>query len=78
MGYRNKQRGFFIIGSIMMIVGIVEQLYYLVHFFDLGSWASLAVLGVLAIVVGSVIEAKGEKIQHRFVKLKDNFRSWEG
>ncbi len=76
-GYRNKQRGFFIIGASMMIVGIAKQLFHLIYFFDLGSWASLAILGILAIVVGSVIESKGEKIQSRFSQLKDNFRSWE-
>ena len=77
LGYQNKQRGLFIIGSVMMIVGITHQLFYLIRFFDLGSWASLAILGVVAIVVGSVIESKGAKIQHRFVQLKDNFLSWD-
>jgi len=78
LGYKNRQRGFFINGFILMIIGVVQQLYELVHHFDLGSWASMAVIGILTIVVASVIESKGGKIQQRFSLLKDNFRAWEG
>lgn len=78
LGYRNKQQGFFSVGILMMIVGLFEQLAVLVQYFDLGSWATLAVVGVLAIFSGSLIESRGQKLQTHFSQLKQTFKAWEG
>jgi len=78
LGYKNKQRGFFINGFILMLIGIAQQFYELVHHFNLGSWASMAVMGVITIVVASIIEAKGNALHQRFSTWKTNFKQWEG
>jgi len=78
LGLRNRQRGFFISGLILMVIGIVQQFYELIHHFNLGSWATLAVIGVLAIVTGSIIEAKGGNIHQRITGWKSDFKEWEG
>ena len=78
LGYKNKQRGFFINGFILMLIGIAQQFYELVHHFNLGSWASMAVMGVITIVAASIIEAKGNALHQRFSTWKTNFKQWEG
>jgi len=78
LGYKNKQRGFFINGFILMVIGIAQQFYELVHHFNLGSWASMAVMGVIAIIIASVIEAKGNFLYQRFSSWRTNFKQWEG
>ena len=78
LGYKNKQRGFFINGFILMLIGLVQQFYELVHHFNLGSWASMAVMGILTIVIASVIEAKGNVLHQHFSTWKTNFKQWEG
>jgi len=78
LGYKNKQRGFFINGFILMLIGLAQQFYELVHHFNLGSWASMAVMGVITIVIASVIESKGNALHQRFLTWKTNFKQWEG
>ncbi len=78
LGYMNKQRSFFINGFILIMIGIAQQLYELVHNFNLGSWASMAVMGVITIVVASIIEAKGNYLYQHFSNWKNSFKQWEG
>lgn len=78
LGYMNKQRSFFINGFILIMISIAQQLYELVHHFNLGSWASMAVMGVIAIVVASIIEAKGHYLYQHFSNWKNSFKQWEG
>ena len=76
-GYRAQQRSMFVGGLVMMAVGVVYQFYQLIHHFDLGSWASLAVLGVASIVIASTIESHGGKIKSRVKHVKEKFEQWD-
>ena len=77
LGFQKQQRGVFISGVVLMVVGLAQQLYELVHHFDLGSWASLAALGVVSIVIASTIESQGVKIKPRIEAWKATFKKWE-
>ncbi len=76
-GYKNQQRNVFTGGILLMTIGIAQQLYELVLHFDLGSWMSLAVLGVIAIVVASTIESQGGKLKLRLNTMRTKFSDWE-
>lgn len=76
-GYKVQQRSLFTGGIVLMIAGISQQLYELVHHFDLGGWASLATLGIVAIVAASVMESQGGKFKPRLESWKEKFHRWE-
>ncbi|MFP4611084.1 MAG: hypothetical protein ACLFQT_08690 [Thiohalophilus sp.] len=77
LGFQRQQRSVFAGGIILMLVGLGQQLYELVHHFDFGSWASLAALGVIAIVIASTIESQGKKFKPRIENWKASFKQWE-
>jgi len=77
VGYKAQQRNVFSGGVALMIIGLVYQFYELVVRFDLGSWISLAVLGVIAIVFASTIESQGGKLKIHLDTMKINFLSWD-
>lgn len=76
-GYKMQQRTIFGNGLVLFVVGIAQQLYELVHHFDLGSWASLAVLGIVSIIIASTIESQGNRIKPIFEKWKNSYKAWE-
>ena len=76
-GFKTKQRSIFIGGSVIVILDILQQIYELVIHFDLGSWASLAVLGITSIVIASVMEAQGRNIKILFATLNEKYKSWK-
>jgi hypothetical protein len=76
-GYHRKQIAVFVGGIVMVGVGVINQLYYLFQQFDLGSWATLAIAGITAIVVGSLIESKGGRIKPMLTAWKAKYGDWE-
>jgi hypothetical protein len=76
-GYMKQQRSIFASGFVLTLTGIAHQFYELVHHFDLGSWASLAVLGIASIVIASTIESQGGKIKPRIDDWKTRLNEWE-
>jgi len=76
-GYNKQQRSVFASGFVLTLTGIGQQFYEIFHHFDLGSWASLAVLGVASIVIASTIESQGGKIKPRIDDLKNRLNEWE-
>lgn len=76
-GYQRHQRSFFASGIALILFGMLHQLFDLLHQFDLGSWAVLAVVGVLAIVLGSTIESQRGRIRVNYERLKSNYRQWD-
>ena len=77
LGFQKRQQSIFTSGTALMLVGIAQQLYEVIHHFDIGSWASLAVLGVFAIVIASAIESQGGKIKPHIERWKSTFKDWE-
>jgi hypothetical protein len=76
-GYKRQQRSLFAAGVINLAGGVLQQFYELVHHFDLGSWASLAVLGIVSIVVASTIESQAGNIKARVSAWKAGYDGWE-
>ncbi|ADE16215.1 hypothetical protein Nhal_3163 [Nitrosococcus halophilus Nc 4] len=76
-GYLMEQRLVFGLGWVMLIAGLSFQVQYAITAFDLGSWGSLAVLGVAAILTGSVIERHGPQLKLRLTQWGRQFKSWE-
>ena len=76
-GYKSQLRSIFAGGMILMTVGLVQQFYELVYHFDIGGWASLATLGVVAIVAASVMETQGGRIKPQLQDWKTRFQQWE-
>ncbi len=76
-GYMKQQRIVFGGGMVTMSVGLIYQLYYAIQIFHLGSWASLAMLGMAAIVVGSTIESHGCRIKLMLRAWRAKYGDWD-
>jgi len=59
------------------LLSLAQQMYELIHHFDLGSWTGLAVLGVASIVIASVMESQSGNIKLRFIALKAKLAQWQ-
>ena len=76
-GANARQRSVFLAGLILVLTGSLQQLFMLTYRFDLGSWASFTLLGIIAIITASVIESQGARIKQRIATWKQTFRQWE-
>jgi hypothetical protein len=76
-GYMVEQRVVFALGTITLLAGLIYQMQFAIHMFNLGSWGSLAGLGVAAILIGSTIEKHGAKIKLRLTGWSQRFKQWE-
>lgn len=76
-GYHARQRGTFLTGAALVFMGMLQQLFELIYRFDLSSWISFAILGIIAIVTGSILESQGSQIRQRLNGWKNMFRHWE-
>jgi hypothetical protein len=50
---------------------------FAIHMFNLGSWGSLAGLGVAAILVASTLERHGAMIKSKMTTWTQRFKQWE-
>ena len=76
-GYMNQQSLVLGSGVVTILVGLGYQIIQAIEYFGLGSWSSLAMLGVVAILCGSLIERHGVTIKARFLGLSNQFRKWQ-
>jgi hypothetical protein len=76
-GYVVEQQTVFGMGIVILLAGLGYQLHFAIEFFNLGSWTSLAALGVTAILAGSVLERHGRVIKHRLLEWGGRFRDWQ-
>lgn len=76
-GYSAQQRVVFTLGILTLVIGVGYQIYFVTHHFDLSGWASLAALGVGAILSASILERHGALIKHRLTCWLGEYRSWE-
>lgn len=74
--YSLQQRALLISGVIMVLAGLTDQILHFFQVFDFGYWVSLAITGVVAIVVGSLLESKGGLMKERLITLKENYSEW--
>jgi hypothetical protein len=75
-GYRLRQLTLCGGGALLVVSGLLHQIVNLIRHFDLGSWISLAVLGVVAIVIASVLEAHSSTLRLRFAALRGQLKGW--
>lgn len=76
-GYTLEQKVVFGLGGLILAMGLVYQIHYAVTNFDLGSWGSLAVLGVAAIVAGSALERHGARLRAHVGGWKNRIMAWD-
>lgn len=75
-GYRVQKLSLFVSGVVLFLAGLVHQFIDLIRHFDLGSWASLAVFGMVSIVFASVLESQSGKIRLRFEAWRVRMQAW--
>jgi len=71
-GYINKSRLITLFGLITTAVAVIYDLFNIYAMIDLFSWSSLAITGISAIVIGSIIERHGVYIKLRIDKAFKN------
>jgi len=64
-------------GLLIAGAGMLYLLGRLLVDFDLGGWLSLALVGLAAILLGSLLESRGGRLRTRFGQLKQRFAMWE-
>ena len=77
LGFKAQQRSIFAGGILLMVTGLTYQLYHLTQHFDLAGWATIATLGVAAIVIASAMESQGGKFKLHLDSWKETFKQWE-
>lgn len=75
--YFIQQKAMFISGVILLLAGGVNQLSFALRWFDFGYWASLTVLGVISILLGSILEARGPEIKSWLKESKSRYLAWD-
>ncbi len=77
LGFKAQQRNVFSGGILLLLMGLAHQFYEIFLRFELSSWISLAVFGVVAIVVASTIESQGGKLKSSLLSMKNSCSNWE-
>jgi hypothetical protein len=76
-GYSVEQKSVFLSGVIALLSGLIYQLHETFVLFDFGSWGSLALVGVTAIVLGSSLERYGLALRNRALAWRSPFSQWD-
>ncbi len=74
--YSIQQRSIFLTGIVMTIVGLLDQFQHLFHMFDFGYWVTMAIVGTLAIVGGSLLESRGELVKRKYLHWRNRYSEW--
>lgn len=74
--YVMQMRSSFMGGVVLVLGSLLEQGIHAFRYFDLGSWVGLAMLGIVAIVIGSLLESSGGQLKARFQVLKSHYSEW--
>ncbi|HEY9198365.1 MAG TPA: hypothetical protein VIR60_03290 [Gammaproteobacteria bacterium] len=75
-GHHLRQLTLFGGGALLVVVGLLHQALDLIRHFDLGSWISLAVIGVVAIVAASILESQSRTLRLRFEAWRGQLKEW--
>ena len=65
----------FVSGLAAFLWGIAWQCYAAFRVFDFGSWTTLAFMGIVAIVTGSLLERYGAIVGARLANWRHSWRS---
>ncbi|MFC6671270.1 hypothetical protein [Marinobacterium aestuariivivens] len=64
-------------GLLIAACGLVYLLFRILVVFDLGGWLSLALIGMLAILVGSMLESRGGRLGSLLPRWRRRFARWQ-
>jgi len=64
------------LGLVTLLFGLGFQISYAIDAFDFGSWGSLALLGTVAIIAGSILERHGINIKTRVTAWREQLGAW--
>ncbi len=70
-----QQKSLFIAAILLLLIGVGLQGADFIELMQLNYWL-LALLGIMAIVFGSVLESKGHMIKNYFKTLSKQYRHW--
>ena len=74
--YATRNRSLFIGGAVLLVGGTLQQLVHAIRFFDLAGWATITLVGVAAILLGSLLESSGGRLKGRFATWKARHQDW--
>ena len=74
--YHVQQRLLLIAGSIMVLAGMIDQLINTMSYFDFNYWLAMAAVGIVAIVLASLLESKGQQMKILAKKYHADYRRW--
>lgn len=66
IGQVEKSRAILIAGLMSSFIALAHQVYNTLIYIDFTNWATLAVIGVLAIVIASLLERHGVVLKHKW------------
>ena len=66
LGQAEKSRGMLIAGLVSSFIALTHQVYNTLMYIDFTNWATLAVIGVTAIVIASLLERHGIVLKHKW------------
>ena len=75
--YALQQKALFSSGIILILTSLIEQSLHFFQYFDFGYWASFAIAGVVAIVLGSALETKGYLLKQYLGKWRKHYSEWQ-
>ena len=76
-GYFVEQKLIFFAGAMATLWGLVYDLRYALELYALSRWGSLALLGLVTIVISAVIERHHEALVAATARLGTRLRSWK-
>lgn len=76
-GFSVEQKTVFFAGAVALFSGLAHQLYDAFRGFDFGSWSGLALVGICAIIVASILERHGPVLRRRIIGWRERFAGWE-
>lgn len=62
-GIRNREKALFLYGGLLMAIGLVGELYAALFDFRFDNWGTLALLGIGAVLAGSVLERYSDRLR---------------
>ncbi len=74
--YTLQKRNVFIGGMVLLIGSTLQQIIHAFRFFDLTGWATITLVGVTAILVGSLLESSVGQIKAHYGTWKSKYQEW--
>ncbi len=74
--YTLQKRNVFIGGMVLLVGSTLQQVIHAFRFFDLTGWATITLVGVSAILVGSLLESSVGQLKTHYGTWKSKYQEW--